>query len=85
MNGETAGTAINWKQKLSSRKFWSAMVGVVVGLAAAFGLDSNQYVEVAGIVTSAASVISYIFAEGSVDAARTKADASEAQESMDVE
>jgi phage shock protein PspC (stress-responsive transcriptional regulator) len=57
-------------RKLSSRKLWAAIVGVVVGVAAAFGIDGNDWAEIAGIVTSAASVISYIFAEGSVDAAR---------------
>jgi phage shock protein PspC (stress-responsive transcriptional regulator) len=57
-------------RKLSSRKLWAAIVGVAVGIAAAFGIDGNDWAEIAGIVTSAASVISYIFAEGSVDAAR---------------
>lgn len=56
--------------KLSSRKLWAAIVGVAVGIAAAFGIDGNDWAEIAGIVTSAASVVSYIFAEGSVDAAR---------------
>jgi len=57
-------------RKLSSRKLWAAIVGVVVGVAAAFGIEGNDWAEIAGIVTSAVSVISYIFAEGSVDAAR---------------
>ncbi len=57
-------------RKLSSRKLWAAIVGVVVGVAAAFGIDGGEYAEIAGIVTSAVSVVSYIFAEGSVDAAR---------------
>lgn len=60
---------MNWKQKLSSRKLWAAVVGVIVGLAAAFGVDGNEYAEVAGIVTSAASVVAYIFGEAKVDAA----------------
>jgi phage shock protein PspC (stress-responsive transcriptional regulator) len=60
------------KQKLSSRKLWAAIVGVVVGLAAAFGIDANEYAQVAGIVTSALSVFAYIFGEASVDAAREK-------------
>lgn len=55
--------------KLKSRKLWAAIVGVVVGLAAAFGIDGNDYAEVAGIVTSAVSVVSYIFAEAKIDAA----------------
>lgn len=65
---------INWKQKLSSRKLWAALVGVVVGLAAAFGIDGNEYAEIAGIVTSAASVVAYIFGESAVDTAREKAE-----------
>lgn len=59
----------NLMKKLSSRKLWAALVGVVVGLAAAFGIDGNDYTEIAGIVTSAVSIVAYIFAEGSVDAA----------------
>lgn len=50
-----------------------------------FGLDGNEHAEIAGVVTSTVSVISYIFAEGSVDAVRVKADASEVQGSMDTE
>lgn len=60
------------KQKLSSRKLWAAVVGVIVGLAAAFGIGENEYAQVAGIVTSAVSVCSYIFSEGNVDASREK-------------
>lgn len=62
---------INWKQKLTSRKLWTAVVGVAVGLAAAFGLDENEWAQVAGIVTSAVSVVGYIFGEATVDAAKT--------------
>lgn len=56
-------------RKLSSRKLWIAVVGVVVGIAAAFGIEGNEYTEIAGIVTAAASVVSYIFGESRVDAA----------------
>lgn len=57
-------------EKLKSRKLWAAIVGVVVGLAAAFGIEGNDYAEVAGIVTSAVSVVAYIFGEAAVDAAQ---------------
>lgn len=60
---------INWKQKLSSRKLWIAIIGVVVGLAAAFGIDTNDYAQIAGIITSAVSVVTYVFGESRVDAA----------------
>lgn len=64
---------INWAQKLSSRKLWAAIIGVVVGVAAAFGIDGNEYAEVAGVITSLVSVVSYIFAESGVDKARENA------------
>ena len=55
--------------KLKSRKLWAAIVGVVVGIAAAFGLDESEWVQIAGVVTSAASVVAYIFGEAQIDAA----------------
>ena len=63
---------MNWKKKLSSRKLWAAVVGVVVGLAAVFGISENEYAQIAGVVGSVVSVVSYIFGEASVDAAREK-------------
>ena len=66
MNGRTI------LDKLKSRKLWAALVGVVVGLAAAFGIGEGEYTEIAGVVTAAVSVVSYIFAEGAVDAAAAK-------------
>ncbi len=65
---------IDWKQKLSSRKLWAALVGVVVGLAAALGIEENDFAQIAGVVTSAASVLAYIFGETKVDAARLEND-----------
>lgn len=56
-------------RKLTSRKLWVALIGVAVGLAAAFGISENEYAQIAGIVTSAASVVVYVFGESRVDAA----------------
>ncbi len=58
-------------RKLTSRKLWIAVVGIVTGLAAAFGLDENQIGQIAGVVTSAVSVLAYVFGESAVDAARS--------------
>ena len=63
---------INWKQKLSSRKLWAAAVGIVVGLAAAFGIEENEYAQSVGIVGSIVSALGYIFGEAYVDGARHK-------------
>ena len=63
---------INWKRKLSSRKLWAAIAGIVTGLAMVFGLDENTISTVAGAVVSVASVVAYIMAEGKVDAESVK-------------
>ena len=65
-------TTINWKRKLSSRKLWAAVAGIVTGLAMVFGLDENTISTVAGAVVSVASVVAYIMAEGRVDAEGVK-------------
>ena len=65
-------TNIDWKRKLSSRKLWAAVAGIVTGLAMVFGLDENTISTVAGAVVSVASVVAYIMAEGKVDAEGVK-------------
>ena len=65
-------TTIDWKRKLSSRKLWAAVAGIVTGLAMVFGLDEGTISNVAGAVVSMASVVAYIVAEGTVDAEGVK-------------
>lgn len=59
----------NFVRKITSRKFIVAIIGVIVGLSAAFGVDASEYAQVAGLVTTAASVIAYICGEAKIDAA----------------
>ena len=60
-------------RKLTSRKFLLALVGVVSGLALAFGgevIEINHMVStVGGILTALGSAVVYINAEAKVDAA----------------
>lgn len=63
---------IDWKRKLSSRKLWAAIAGIIVGLSMIFGLDENTISTVSGAVVSVFSVVSYIIAEGKVDAESVK-------------
>jgi phage shock protein PspC (stress-responsive transcriptional regulator) len=65
-------TKIDWKRKLSSRKLWAAVAGIVTGLAMVFGLDEGTISSVAGAVVSVASVVAYIITEGKVDAEGVK-------------
>lgn len=60
---------MDWKRKLSSRKFWMAVVGLVSGIMVFCGRSEQEAQQIGGIIMSAASVISYILAEGMIDAA----------------
>ena len=68
---------IDWKRKLSSRKLWAAIAGIVTGLAMVFKLDESTISSIAGAVVSVASVVSYIITEGKVDAEGVKYTAEE--------
>lgn len=60
--------SIDWKRKLTSRKFWVALVGFVGALLLAFNVDSGSVEQITSIIMSFASLIAYILAEGLVDA-----------------
>lgn len=62
----------NLVRKLSSRKLWAAIAGVVAGLAMVFGLDEAVISTVAGAVVSITSIVAYIVTEGKIDAESVK-------------
>ena len=62
-------TEIDWKRKLTSRKFWLAIVGLVSGLLMAFKVDGETVETISGVIMAAASVIAYTIGEGLADAA----------------
>ena len=59
---------IDWKRKLTSRKLWVAVAGMVMGLILAFGGSEAAAETVSACILSAASVIAYIIGEGLADA-----------------
>lgn len=61
---------IDWKQKLTSRKFWMAVVGFLTALLMGFGVSESEISQVAAIVMAGATLIAYIVGEGMVDASR---------------
>ena len=65
---------INWKQKLSSRKFWAAVTGVVSALLVLFNLDSMSIEKIIALVSAEGVLVSYILSEGSVDKSALKGD-----------
>lgn len=58
----------NVLRKLSSRKFWAAVVGFVSPLMLAFGSTQTQVDQTAAIIMAGGSLVAYIVAEGFVDA-----------------
>lgn len=63
--------SIDWKRKLTSRKFWMAVVAFVTPLLLAFGVAEDAVTQVTAIIIAGADVVAYIVAEGMVDANNT--------------
>lgn len=63
---------IDWKRKLTSRKFWAAVVGFVTALMMGFKVSESDIAQVTAIIMSGATLIAYIIGEGMVDANREK-------------
>jgi uncharacterized membrane protein len=59
---------IDWKKKLTSRKFWMAVVAFITPLMLAFGVSENEAAQIVAIIMAGADVVAYIIAEGMVDA-----------------
>lgn len=62
---------IDWKRKLTSRKFWIALVSFITAILVAFNVPDGSIEQITSIIMSFASLIAYILAEGLVDANRT--------------
>lgn len=65
---------MDWKQKLTSRKFWAAVVNFVTQLMIAFNATESAAAQVAAVIMAGAGVIAYIVGEGMADAAGAKGD-----------
>lgn len=63
---------IDWKAKLTSRKFWAAIAEFVTMLIIALGGSQETAVQVTALIMAGASVIAYIIGEGLIDAAAAK-------------
>jgi uncharacterized membrane protein len=72
---------IDWKQKLTSRKFWLAVIGFITPLLLAFGMSDAQVNQATSIIMSAGVLIAYIIGEGLVDSNRvSKEDEAESED-----
>ena len=60
---------INWVQKLTSRKFWAAIVAVITSVCVIFGVEDITMEQVTALIMAGASVVAYIIGEGLTDSA----------------
>ena len=60
---------MDWKKKLTSRKLWVALAGLISGLVLAFKGSAELAETISGCVMAVASVVAYIVGEGLTDAA----------------
>lgn len=58
---------IDWKRKLTSRKWWLALTGFITGLIIAFGGSDETATTVSGCLMSGAAVLAYTIGEGLAD------------------
>ena len=64
---------IDWKKKLTSRKFWAAIAEFVTMLVIALGGKQETAVQITALIMAGAAVIAYIIGEGLIDAANVGA------------
>lgn len=60
---------MNWKKKISSRKFWAAISGVVISVMVAFNADAGSQEKVTGVIAATGTLAIYMLAEGGADKA----------------
>lgn len=60
---------IDWRAKLTSRKFWAAIASFVSMLIIFFKGTEETATQVAALIMAGASVVAYIIGEGLADAA----------------
>lgn len=58
---------IDWKRKLTSRKWWMSIITLVSGLVLAFGIGEDKGTIITGCLMALASTISYTIGEGFTD------------------
>lgn len=61
---------MDWKRKLTSRKFWISVAAFVSMLIVSVGVEQHVAATVSELIIAGASVIAYIIGEGLVDAAQ---------------
>lgn len=62
---------IDWKRKLTSRKFWLSVASFVSMMIVAFGGAESVASQVSALIMAGATVLGYLIAEGLADASNS--------------
>lgn len=62
---------MDWKRKLTSRKFWLSIATFVTMLLIYFGKTESEAAQVASLIMAGATVIGYVIGEGLADSANS--------------
>lgn len=63
---------IDWKRKLTSRKFWMAVAGFVTGVVVFVKSPTSSPEAITSLIMSAGTLIAYIIGEGLADSSTTE-------------
>ncbi|GEA16825.1 hypothetical protein E308F_30710 [Moorella sp. E308F] len=58
---------IDWKRKLSSRKFWALLAGLATSILVLTNANNDTITKVVAVITATGSVVGYMFSEAYVD------------------
>lgn len=59
-------------QKLTSRKFWTAVSGIIIGCLMLFGFSESTLEKISALILILGDTVAYIWTEGNVDANNKK-------------
>ena len=62
--------SIDWKQKLSSRKFWALIAALALTVGAAVGFSPETIQSISGIIGGFGAIMVYVLSEAALDKAR---------------
>ena len=58
---------MDWKRKLSSRKFWLSLASFISSLLVAFNVAEDTVTKIVAIVSSLGAVVAYVISEAIID------------------
>jgi hypothetical protein len=63
---------IDWKRKLTSRKFWMAVAGFVTGLVVFIKSPTSSPEAITSLIMATGTLVAYIIGEGLADSSTTE-------------